>query len=83
MILIIDNKSLGHVFSFNMKEGDLIQDLIDSFIENKGEELFNLAELILIRHQDFYYIIKNIYGNLQATVLLSDITPIINLHLNT
>ena len=66
-----------------MKEGDLIQDLIDSFIKNKGEDVFNLAELILIRHQDFFYIIKNIYGNLQATVLLSDITPIINLHLNT
>ena len=66
-----------------MKEGDLIQDLIDLFIESRGEDLFNLGELILIRHQDFFYIIKNIYGNLQGTLLLSDIAPIIKLHLNT
>jgi hypothetical protein len=82
MILIIDNTELASEISFNMREGDIIQDLIDSFIESYSADLFDKSELLLVRQGDFFFIIKNIYGNLTGSVLLSSLPEIINNHLN-
>ena len=82
MILIIDNKQLGYKFEFNQREGDLIQGLIDSFITAYSAKTFKESSMVAIRHGDFFYIIKNIYGNLSAGVLLSDFSELINDHLN-
>ena len=82
MILIIDNTELASEISFNKREGDIIQDLIDSFIESYSADLFDKSELLLVRQGDFFFIIKNIYGNLTGSVLLSSLPEIINNHLN-
>ncbi len=82
MILIIDNTELASEISFNMREGDIIQDLIDSFIASYSADLFDKSELLLVRQGDFFFIIKNIYGNLTGSVLLSSLPEIINNHLN-
>ena len=83
MILIIDNKDLNYEFNFNAKEGDTLQDLIDEFIALNGEALFNSATLIIVRAGDFGFIIKNIYGNLKGGLLISNIGPFIQNHLDT
>jgi len=82
MILILDNKDLGYEFQFNEKEGDIIQGLISLFVEVKGEELFSSASLICVRKGKFFFIIKNIYGNLEGSLLISNVSKIINQHLN-
>ena len=82
MIAIIDNKELGFDFSFNSRNQDLIQSLIDLFIEKKTLDCFNDFSLIIVTHLDFFYVIKNIYGNLESGVLLSNIAIIINKHIN-
>lgn len=82
MILIIDNKELGCEIGFNMREGDIIQRLINSFTTIYPDEAFERAGLILVREGDFFFIIKNIYGNLSGSVLLSSLPTIINNHLS-
>ena len=81
MILIIDNKELDYSFNFNQRSGDRVQDLIDLFVRKKGEELFDKAELVAVTHGDFFYVIKNIYGNLIEGIILSDIQNLVKNHI--
>lgn len=82
MILIIDNKDLQYEFAFNEKEQDSIQGLIDAFLSAYDTKTWEMASLILVRSGKFLYVIKNIYGNVSRSLLLSDIQKLINNHLN-
>jgi|TARA_R100000008_G_C3575499_1_gene165002 hypothetical protein len=62
MVILVDNKDVGHTFDFGAEAADIINNLTDLFIENYGEEFYNKATTIIIRHHQYYYLIKNIFG---------------------
>jgi len=84
MILIIDNKDLQYEFRFNEKEQDSIQGLINTFLDKETlSPMWDSASLVLVRNGKFFYIIKNIYGILQGSLLISDVTKLMTKHLDT
>ena len=82
MIFIIENKKLGLEVSLGDKEGDIIQDFIDLFIEKYSIDLYNKATLLIVRHELYYFVIKNIFGELKGGLLSSEISDLIHTNLN-
>ena len=78
MIILVDNKSVGYEFNFGAKEGDVIQDLINLFVEKHGLNYYNKASVVIVRNEVYFFIIKNIFGDLRGNLIFSEISPIIN-----
>ena len=78
MVVIVDNASLGYEFEFGTKEGDIIDSLIDLFIEKYGSSYYNKAVLVAVRHEIYFFVIKNNYGALHVDLLDSQLLTIIN-----
>tara|TARA_R110000824_G_scaffold166961_1_gene343751 strand:- start:602 stop:901 length:300 start_codon:yes stop_codon:yes gene_type:complete len=81
MIVIVNNSQLKYNFGFNELEGDTIQNLIDLFVEKYQKKTYDEASLILVKGGALYYIIKNIYGSLSASVFEHSLPTIISSHL--
>ena len=62
MLCMLSSAKLDFVFSLDQPELEVLDGLRASFIQKYGEEVYTQATMIIIKEDNFFNIIKNIYG---------------------
>ena len=62
MLCMVASSKLSFEFSLGQPEGDILNGLRAAFVKQYGEDTYLKATMIIIREENFFNIIKNIYG---------------------
>ena len=62
MLVLVSAEKLEFEFSLGQREANVLDGLRQSFIEKYGEEIYTKSAMIIVREENFFNIIKDIYG---------------------
>ena len=62
MLTIVSSEKLPFEFALGQPMSEILDGLTSAFIELYGEEVYTKSSMIIIHEENFFNIIKNIYG---------------------
>ena len=62
MLILVSSSKIGFEFSLGQPSQEVLDGLVENFIEKYGEEVYTKAAKIIISEPNFYNVIKDRYG---------------------
>lgn len=62
MLCIVNSSHLDFSFALDQPEHEILSGLRKSFIEKYGESIYTKISMLIVKEENFFNIIKDIYG---------------------